>query len=75
MGVETPDGSPGHVPHVAQSSYETGYLILTVLFVAMLMLTNVIGTKLFEVPMDLPVLGGVLGWIDPRTDGLRRGTA
>jgi len=70
MSVETPDGSPGHVPHVAQSSYETGYLILTVLFVAMLMLTNVIGTKLFELPMDLPVLGGVLGWIDSLIDRL-----
>jgi uncharacterized PurR-regulated membrane protein YhhQ (DUF165 family) len=64
MSTETPTASPGHVPDVPQSSYEKGYMILTVLFVALLMLTNVIGTKLFELPMDLPVLGGVLAWID-----------
>lgn len=59
--AETP---PGHVSHVHQSAYETGYMVLAIVFVAMLMLTNVIGTKLFELPMDTPLLGPVLRWID-----------
>ncbi len=64
---ENPGGysiGPGHVPHVRQSAYETGYMVLVVLFVAMLLLTNVIGTKLFELPMDTPLLGPLLRRID-----------
>ncbi|MCB9897540.1 MAG: queuosine precursor transporter [Planctomycetes bacterium] len=57
-------GLPGHPPHavpeVPQSTYEHGYLVIASLFIAMLMLTNIIGTKLFALPLDLPVLGGVL---------------
>jgi len=54
----------GHVPHVHQSAYETGYMVLVVIFVAMLLLTNVIGTKLFELPMDTPLLAPLLRRID-----------
>ena len=55
--------SSGHVEHVEQGAYEAIYHILAVLFVAMLMLTNIIGTKLFVVSPDLPFLGPVIGWI------------
>lgn len=54
---------PGHVPHVVQGPYETGYVLLATLFVAMLMLTNVIGLKLFALPTDLPVLGWLLAFV------------
>ncbi len=55
--------APGHVEHVPQSAYESLYFVLAVLFVAMLMLTNIIGTKLFVVTPELPVLGPVIGWV------------
>lgn len=55
---------PGHVPHVPQGAYETGYFVLATLFVAMLMLTNVIGTKLFSLPLDLPLVGPLLAFVD-----------
>lgn len=54
----------GHVEHVPQGAYETGYLLLATLFVAMLMLTNVIGTKLFLLPLDLPLFGPLLAAFD-----------
>ncbi len=58
------DPSPaGHVEHVDQGPYETLYFVLAVLFVAMLLLTNIIGTKLFVVPADTPVLGPVVAWV------------
>jgi len=50
----------GHVPHVTQGAYETAYTALTVVFVSMLLLTNIIGLKLFALSTDLPVLGGLL---------------
>jgi len=56
--------APGHVPHVPLGVYEGGYFFCATLFVAMLMLTNVIGTKLFSLPIDLPVIGVVLGAVD-----------
>ncbi|MFT7464330.1 MAG: uncharacterized PurR-regulated membrane protein YhhQ (DUF165 family) [Pseudohongiellaceae bacterium] len=54
---------PGHVAHVRQNAYETGYMVLVVFFVSMLLLTNIIGTKLFELPMDTPYLAPVLSKI------------
>jgi uncharacterized PurR-regulated membrane protein YhhQ (DUF165 family) len=63
MGGDPGPPTPGHVEHVHQNSYETLYFVLTALFVAMLMLTNIIGTKLFVVSPDLPVLGPVIGWV------------
>lgn len=53
----------GEVPCVPQSRYEHGYLLLASLFIAMLMLTNIIGTKLFALPLDLPVVGGLLRFV------------
>ena len=58
-----PGAPDGHVVHVPQGAYETLYFVLAVLFVAMLLLTNIIGTKLFLVTPDLPVLGPVVGWV------------
>jgi uncharacterized PurR-regulated membrane protein YhhQ (DUF165 family) len=55
---------PGEVPHVPQSRYEFTYLVLAGTFVAMLVLTNIIGTKLFALPLDLPVIGGLLRLVD-----------
>lgn len=55
---------PGEVRHVDHSTYERGYFVLAVLFVSMLLLTNIIGTKLFAVPLDMPVLGPLLAAID-----------
>jgi hypothetical protein len=54
----------GHVPHVPQGAYETGYLVLTLVFVSMLLLTNIIGLKLFALPVDLPVLGVILRFVE-----------
>ena len=56
--------SPGEVRHVDQPAYERGYFVLAVLFVSMLLLTNIIGTKLFAVPLDTPLLGPLLSAID-----------
>lgn len=78
MSESTPPGPPsrhavgggalahpsGHVPHVVQGPYETGYVLLATLFVAMLMLTNVIGLKLFALPTDLPLLGSLLAFVE-----------
>lgn len=58
------EGNKGHVPHVPQGGYETGYFVIAVLFVAMLMLTNVIGSKLFLLPLDFPVFGPILKLTD-----------
>jgi len=44
-------------------AYETGYLVLVLVFVSMLLLTNIIGLKLFALPVDLPVLGSLLGLV------------
>jgi len=60
----TDRAAAGHVPHVHQSAYETGYFVIAVSFVAMLLLTNIIGTKLFVFPLDFPVLGWVLTGVD-----------
>ncbi len=49
--------SRGHVAHVPPGPYETGYFVLSGLFLSMLLLTNIIGTKLFSMPLDLPILG------------------
>ncbi len=54
----------GHVVHVHQSRYEGAYFVLACVFVALLVLTNVVGTKLFALPLDLPLLGGVLRAVD-----------
>ena len=54
----------GHVPHVQQTTYERGYFVLGVLFVSLLVLTNVVGTKLFVLPLDLPLVGPVLRAVD-----------
>lgn len=54
---------PGHVPHLDQGPYETGYLLLTVVFVSMLVLTNIIGLKLFALPVDLPLLAPLLALV------------
>lgn len=62
--VGAPGHEPGHVPHVPLGRYEGGYVTLAMLFIAMLMLTNIIGTKLFALPMDLPLVGGVLRAVD-----------
>lgn len=62
-GPKEASAPTGHVEHVHQNSYETLYHVLAVVFVAMLMLTNIIGTKLFVVSPDLPVLGVVIGWV------------
>lgn len=59
-----PFAREGHVPHVEAGRYETGYFVLGALFIAMLMLTNIIGTKLFALPIDLPVIGVVLAAVD-----------
>ena len=48
------------MPHVAQPRYEQLYFLLGSLFVALLVLTNVVGTKLFALPLDIPVAGVVL---------------
>lgn len=50
----------GHVPHRPPGPYETAYVVLATCFVATLLLTNVIGTKLFALPLDLPIVGGIL---------------
>jgi len=52
----------GHVEHVTQSRYELLYMTLALGFIAMLMLTNIIGTKLFVLTTDVPVLGIAVGW-------------
>jgi len=59
-----PGQQPGHVPHVPLGRYEGGYVTLAMLFIAMLMLTNIIGTKLFALPMDVPLVGGLLAAVD-----------
>ena len=59
-----PPSDSGVVRHVPPGSYETVYVVLAVSFVAVLMLTNVIGTKLFSLPLDLPVVGPILRLAD-----------
>ncbi len=54
----------GHVAHVVQPGYERGYFVLGVLFVSLLVLTNVVGTKLFTLPLDLPLVGPLLSAVD-----------
>ena len=66
-GASALSGHDGHVPHVAQTRYELGYFVLSGLFLSMLLLTNVIGTKLFALPLDLPVFGPLLRGIDALT--------
>ncbi len=53
----------GEVLHVPQSSYERAYFVLAALFIALLLLTNVVGTKLFALPLDLPIVGPFLAWV------------
>lgn len=61
---------PGHVPHVPQGAYETGYMVLVMVFIAMLLLTNIIGLKLFALPIDLPVVGWLLTLVDQLNERL-----
>lgn len=55
---------PGHVPDVPQTAYERLYFVLATLFVALLILTNVVGTKLFALSVDAPLIGPVLSFVD-----------
>lgn len=55
---------PGHVPHIVQGAYETAYMVMAVIFVGMLMLTNIIGLKLFALSTDVPLLGGLLSAVE-----------
>jgi uncharacterized PurR-regulated membrane protein YhhQ (DUF165 family) len=48
---------------VPQNRYETRYFVLATFFVAMLLLTNIIGTKLFAVSLDTPFIGPFIGWV------------
>lgn len=64
MSPPPPPADAGHVPHVPQGQYERTYFFLGGLFVALLLLTNIVGTKLFELPFDLPLVGALLRWVD-----------
>ncbi len=55
---------PGHVPHVPHSNFERDYFFLATLFVSLLILTNVVGTKLFALSVDAPVIGPLLSFVD-----------